>query len=247
MDVLSRSLELIGGHWKLGALQCLVFILGLASAGLVLRYRLAFLMRFPLWIMGRILRFLARRPGFVPIFLLIFLFNSMAIFIYMMTGALLSVLPTAVCFLTGMNIGIVAGAMPRVAATQISERSGPSATEDLAPPLAGQDARSPAGSARGGATEVICFLLVAGLELPVFWLSLAMGTTMSPFWPGAPAPAGAGPIALRVTAYLAIGVPTLCLSALIETVGIRLGLRHGRPPTGLGAEDADGPHGAASA
>jgi len=222
MPLLRASLSLLGEHWKLGALQCLVFILGILSSGLVLRYHLTFLTRFPFWMMHRILRFLARRPSLPAIFLIIFLFNSVAILVYMLTGAVLSALPTAICFLTGMNIGIIAGAMPAAAASQLA--GGTPALVPSRRDAAGEP--HPVGRASGaGLLDGVCFLLVAGLELPVLWLALAMGTTMAPLWSLGATAAGDGAVAPRLLAYLVICVPVLCLSAIIEAVGIRAGLR----------------------
>ena len=237
MDALRASLALAKAHAFLAAVQCIVFFIGAASSALVLKYRLVFLMRFPLWMMHRVLRFLGRRPHYLRIFAVIFLFNSTAILGYMLTGALAPALPAAISFLTGMNIGIVAGVLP----SSVTRASGPAPVNPPAAPDAPEPPSRHAAAPRlrageGGLLEAISLLLVAGLELPAFWLSMAMGTTIVPFWWQGTAPALSGPLAPRMEAYLILCVPTLAVSALIEAAGIRSALKKRRPLPGEGEE-----------
>lgn len=221
-DVWLESLGLFAGHWGHAMLQGGVFLFGALSAIIVLRHRLLLLMRFPLWMARKLLRFLATRPGFAKLFFTIFCFNSVAIFAYMMTGALDPMLPSLICFLTGMHVALVAALMPAVA---------------------GQSGELPLGATPGNPpempsrVELICFLVTLGLELPVFWVSIAMGWTMTSVL-GDSAVAAGELIQLRMQAYAFIAVPALAVSALAEATGIWVNLRRQPRQSGKAGSEA---------
>jgi len=201
MQTLSSSLDLLWGHIGLAAVAALLFVAGLGTAGAVVRHGVRWLMVMPLWIVRHVMGLIA--PGFPPVrvFLVIFLFNSIAIFIYMASGVLI-VLPAAVAFLTGLNIGIIV--------LRSREMGLPAAQ-----PSDGEPHEVPAWVGP-------CGLAVVALELPCFWLAMAMGIRMGQQLSRDYSLARLGELFLpRATAYLCVIVPTLLLSALAETAAIR--------------------------
>ena len=224
-------------HWKLAMVAAAAFFGGLASAGVVVRAHLHGLMRFPLWVMSALMRFLWAFPNYFAIFLLIFLFNSGAMCVYMLTG-ILPVLPHIVCFMTGMNIGIVVLAGSVAAGQRLAESAGGGAV----PPEGSGAAGVPAGStAGGGCFRVVCFLIVVLLELPAFWFAIAMGTSIGRWWHDADPGGALGAAVLeRLRAYAAVIVPILAVSGAVESVGVLAGLKEMKP-TGGGFPRADSP------
>lgn len=243
MQTLTTSLALLADQWQMAAVEGGVFFIGIFSASIVIRHRLRFLMAFPQWLMGNLAKLLESKPGYLFILLFIFCFNSAAIFIYMMTGALLQLLPTAVCFLTGMNIGIVAGtaqvfaAVSRAARRRISEERGPDdfGVDELLPPE--RETEAPVFPPRGMTsaqfyTQTVCVILVALLELPAFWFAIALGTSLSRHWLPLAGPGVAESILARMTAYVTVIVPVLAISAAVEAVAVRMSTKETGPQGG---------------
>jgi uncharacterized membrane protein SpoIIM required for sporulation len=203
METFVSSLKLLGEHVGLGGIAALLFVAGLGTSGAVVRNDVRWLMAMPMWIVRRVMGFIA--PEFPPVrvFLVIFLFNSIAIFLYMGSGVLI-VVPAAVAFLTGLNIGVIV-----LRSREIGMPSGaePSDSTDPAevPPWVG-----------------VCGMAVVALELPCFWLSMAMGIRMGQALSRSYTAAHLGELFVpRATAYLAVIVPVLFISALAETAAIR--------------------------
>jgi len=213
------SARLLVDHMWLGVAAALLFVAGLATAGPVVRHDYRALMAFPLWLVKRVMRFIGSEMRALRVFLVIFLFNSVAIYLYMASGVLI-VLPAAMAFLTGLNIGIVV----------LKGREGALAAIE-APPDPAVAPRAPAGIPRW---VDLCGLVVLALELPSFWISVGLGIGM------ARKLSAAGQYTLgnmgallaeRSHAYWMIILPALLASAIAETVAIR---GHARARSGGG-------------
>jgi len=127
----------------------------------------------------------------------------------MLSGVLI-VVPAAVAFLTGMNIGVIVLKAPELELPG-GER-----------PLAG--ALDPSEAREVAPWVSLCSLAVLILELPSFWISVGMGIGL-----GRELSRAGGytlenmglHVGLRLTAYWMIIVPALFLSAVAETAAIR--------------------------
>jgi hypothetical protein len=206
---LSDSLSLLNEHLWLGAVAAFLFVAGLGTSVSVVRNNVGWLMALPLWLFRRVLRVIG--PHFPPVrtFLVIFCFNSVAIFLYMASGVLI-VLPAAVAFLTGINIG--------VAVLKAGE---------MAPEMAESPVSEPAEEKQQGLWVGLCSGAVLLLELPSFWISVAMGIGLGrALSEKAFTITQMGDLLLpRAVAYVQIIVPALFVSALAETAAIRGHLR----------------------
>ena len=100
------SLRLLAEHTWLGAVAALLFVAGLGTAGPVVARNYRALMAVPMWTVRLVLRIIGPDLRPIRVFLAIFVFNAAAIFIYMVSGALI-VVPAAMAFMTGLNIGVV--------------------------------------------------------------------------------------------------------------------------------------------
>ena len=210
------SLRLLGDHLWLGAIAAVLFAAGVGTSAPVVRSNVRWLMALPLWLVRKVLRLVA--PEFPPVrvFLLIFGFNATMICIYMLSGVLV-VLPAAIAFLTGLNIGVIVLKSGEIELPNGERPLAPvSAEETTAPPWVG-----------------LCSLAVLVLELPSFWISVGMGIGMGrhlaingPYdWPSISA------LAIeRLHAYWMVIIPVLFVSALAETAAIRGHIRYGSPP-----------------
>ena len=214
----TQSLRLIWEQAPLAGASAAVFVIGFASAWVVVRSDIRFLIRPALWFLNTILSLVRRRRTFLFILCLIFGFNGTAMLLYMLSG-IVPFLPAAICFLTGMNIAVAmlkGHTLPGVA------KESPAPAEPMDGTLS-EDA-SPAVESRPGqgCFLAICFLLVAALELPCFWLAIALGTSMEFSGVGRLTQAGMLQVILpRVVAYLEVILPVLGVSAAIEALAIR--------------------------
>lgn len=210
MPSFSSSLGVLADHVGLGVVAAGLFVAGLATAGPVVRRECRALMGFPLWMMRVALRLMG--PTFPPlrVFALIFAFNSVAIFLYMASGVLI-VVPAAMAFLTGLNIGVVV-----LKARQLE--------------LPGLDAAAEAQPADGPEAPAaprwvdLCGLAVLALELPSFWISVGMGIGMARKLtePGQFTSEMIRHLFTeRAHAYWMIVAPVLLVSAIAETAAIR--------------------------
>jgi len=210
MATFHSSLCLLSDHVWLGVLAAVLFVAGLGTAGPVVRHDYRPLMALPLWVVRLVLRVMG--PNLPPLrtFALIFGFNCVAIFLYMLSGVLI-VVPAAMAFLTGLHIGVVV-----LKAGELDLASG---AERPPPPV--QAARE---GARAPAWVNFCGLLVLLLELPSFWISVGMGIGMARKLSAAGQynlDVARALVTERVDAYLMIIIPALFLSALAETAAIR--------------------------
>ncbi|NQT88614.1 stage II sporulation protein M [bacterium] len=198
MDILSSSFSLLWDHVGLGGVAAVLFVAGLGTSAAVVRHDVRWLMAMPLWVVRRVMGFIA--PSFPPVrvFLLIFLFNSVAIFFYMASGVLI-VAPAAVAFLTGMNIGVI------VLRSREIGLPAPTGEPREIPPWVGP-----------------CGMAVIALELPCFWMAMAMGIRMGQALSRNYTTARLAELFTpRAIAYACVIVPILCISALAETAAIR--------------------------
>ena len=220
MPPIASSFRLLYDHLGLGLVSAVLFGAGMATSIPVIRRDARWLMAFPLWVVRQVLRLIGPNFAALRVFLTIFVFNSVAIFLYMVSGVFV-VLPAAVAFLTGINIGIIvlkAGEveMPN-GGRPLAAAMAPNAEYEVAPWVS------------------LCSVTVLILELPSFWISVGMGIGMARDLTRVGQYTLAHMGALldpRIAAYLSIIVPALFLSALAETAAIRGHLRARRPPDG---------------
>ncbi|MFW6108790.1 MAG: hypothetical protein ACOC8D_03140 [bacterium] len=209
MPPVTDSLRLLYHHLGLGLVAALLFAAGLGTSVAVVRRDMRWLMALPLWLVRQVLRVIG--PGFPPVrvFLIIFCFNTVAIFLYMASGVLV-VVPALVAFLTGVNIGVIV-----LKAGEVEMPSGER-------PLGG--AMAPDAEVEVAPWVSLCSLAVLALELPSFWLSVGMGIGMGRELTevGGYTLAHLGSLlSERAAAYVTVIIPILFLSALAETAAIR--------------------------
>ena len=221
MDAYVRAFSTIQQHLVLAFWAALVFVMGFASAFVVVRGHLRFLMRFPLWFASKVDQLLSGNRSFVIVFLVIFCFNSVAMFLYMVSGVV-EMMPGVIDFLTGMNIGIVF----------LAKHQKVRAPENTEPAVEGWDTDQLQAATEAAVTSssparhaiiLIGFLVVTALELPCLWLSIAMGMRLCRFThPDGEPCLLAHDIAVRAQAYLLVIVPLLAISALAEAISVRM-------------------------
>ncbi len=209
MASFSSSLHVLAEHTWLGAIAALLFVAGLGTAGPVVARNWRALMAGPMWIVRLVLRIIGPDLRPLRVFLAIFLFNAAAIFLYMVSGVLI-VVPAAMAFLTGLNIGVV---MLRAGELEL-----PGSERPLASVLRPGEAAPTPGWVN------FCGLLVLLLELPCLWISVGMGIGMARnlVVPGSfTLDMMRVLLAERVHAYWMIVLPALLVSAIAETLAIR--------------------------
>ncbi len=215
MPSFSSSLHVLAEHTWLGVVAALLFVAGLGTAGPVVARNYRALMALPLWVVRLVLRIIGPELRPIRLFLAIFLFNATAIFLYLVSGVLI-VVPAAMAFLTGLNIGVVM--------LKAGELKLPGTERSLATAL-----RADEGATIPGWVN-LCGLLVLALELPCLWISVGMGIGMARKLtaPGHYALKMIGDLLTeRVQAYWMIILPALFLSAIAETAAIRGQMRRG--------------------
>jgi len=229
MGSLGSSFAVIYSHLGLGLIASLLFAAGLGTSVAVVRGQVGWMMAFPLWVVRQVLRVIG--PGFpaARVFLVIFCFNTIAIFIYMLSGVLI-VVPALVAFLTGVNIGVIV--------LKSGEMELPTGERPLA------QAMDPSVDIEVAPWVSLCSLAVLMLELPSFWISVGMGIGMARELTKVGQYTLANIhtlLAPRVAAYTMVIVPALLISAIAETLAIRGHLKAER--AGQAASDDDSPAG----
>ena len=185
----------------------LLFVVGLFAGAAVARLGLTAVARPALVTFRWVLRLIGRAPSIARMALVIWLFNSTAILLYMSSGALHRLLPMVFCVWTGLNIAAIVGLARtgKIPAREMGRRE-----DQWTPP------RTLAG---------VCGLAVLVLELGTFWTAIAMGISA-----GQAIQQGANRLdALipRAEAYVTLLVPVLLLSAWCESIAIRGSSREG--------------------
>ena len=209
MASLGASFRLLYDHLGLGLTASVLFAAGLATSLAIVRRDVRWMMAFPLWVVRRVLLFIG--PGFPPVrvFLTIFCFNSVAIFLYMVSGVLI-VVPAAIAFLTGVNIGVI---VLKAGEVEVAQGERPLAV-----------AMNPPEDYVTAPWVSLCSLAVLVLELPSFWIAVGLGIRMGRELSRVGHYTLQNMLSLlgpRVTAYWTIVIPALFLSALAETAAIR--------------------------
>ncbi|MEE8638404.1 MAG: stage II sporulation protein M [Candidatus Margulisiibacteriota bacterium] len=178
-------------------LALFLFILGFGFSYFVEKFDLKVFKVFPIWFLKQTIRFANPSKSFTSIFLFIFLFNSIAICLYMLSG-LLVLFPVLIAFLTGTNIGIIVlHPVPK----ELKEGS----------------FYRPKPEIKFGPFLLLLTALVPIFELFVFCYSIAMGLEMASSmflnftWENAVI------LAIpRIKMYLMLCAPLLFISALAE-------------------------------
>ena len=219
MPPFAESLTFLVSQTGFALYGMIAFILGAASAWIVIRWEVEPLERFALWLLKCVTWLVGQHPTMFRLFVIIWGFNSTAMFVYLCTGVWV-VMPALVCFLTGMNLAIIFV-------------RGPAAAEGV-PLMAGPAAGTP-GVEEGSGLSVgplLCGLLVVLLELPAFWYSIGMGISLGHFVQEhfsvaeivllrLRSPGFIEALTQRATAYLHVIVPLLAVSALAEAYAVR--------------------------
>ena len=187
-------------HCGLAWRMALLFGIGLALSWPVVRLRLRDVAWLPLQVFRLVMRLCGRRPGLVRMTVVIFGFNSVAIFIYMASG-FHPLLPRLFAVLTGLNVGLIAGFS--------------SALQTADPALL----PAPRGWRPPSWLALLCGFAVLALELPAFWLSLAMGVSMGQSVSAGVVTYGAA-LSQRAAVYGSLVLPMLLVSAVAESLAI---------------------------
>jgi len=186
----------------------LIFFAGFCFSYAVNYFNIKFLLWFPHWFIKFLSKYVNPRASFIRIFLIIFLFNSISIAIYMASGIFI-IFPFIIAFLTGLNIGITVFIPPQMN-------------------VEGYDVRKP--KTAGEVLKMMLFsTLVLVLEVTTFSLALGMGMSL-----GTAISAMKGLditqilfiyelLTMRINAYLFVCVPILAVSAYLEARVIRGG------------------------
>ena len=179
-----------------------LFVLGFTFSYFVEKFKLEVFKAFPIWFLKQTIRFGNPQRSFLSIFLFIFLFNSGAIFLYMLSG-LLIFFPVLIAFLAGTNIGIIV-LQPIPAELKEGSIYRPKEGVVLSPFL------------------ILLTALVPLLELFVFCYSIAMGIQIASEMFLNFTINNAITVALpRIYMYVRLCVPLLFISALAEARVIR--------------------------
>jgi hypothetical protein len=191
-------------HATLAMHAALLFAAGVFAGIPVIWFNVKPLQWLPVQVFRLVSRLMGRAPGILRMTLVIWLFNSAAMFVYMASGVH-PMLVKVVGIWVGMNVVVAAVAGGREEETMRALASWP---EERWRPSA------QLGWACGGVVLV--------LELPAFWYAIAMGLSLShEVQSGAARYLDA--LSSRAAAYLALIVPALLVSALCESLALRAG------------------------
>ncbi len=179
------------------------FFCGFPLAVLAMRHEVRGLLALPLWIHRLGKKYLTPQLSPAFLFAFIFLFNTAAIFVYMISGGLI-ILPIVFAVFTGLNVCVIMLASAR---ESTGEEPHPNA-----PP--------------GRAWVGFLSLFSMAVELSAFWLAIGMGIRLGNVmqaeftWA-----AFAGAAEPRIIAYVIILVPALALSAAAEAAAVTAMIR----------------------
>jgi hypothetical protein len=187
-------------HLRLALHAGLLFAVGIFVSWPIVHYRLRAVAWPAVQAFRLILRLVGPSPSIARTAAAIFLFNTIAIFVYMASG-FHPLLPKVFGIWTGLNIGVIVSLARE---GDFIQRSRPTPEQWRPPPR----------------LVAVCGTMVLALELPCFWYSIAMGMSM-----GHAVQAGVQPYAAaletRAAAYVGVIVPLLLCSAVAEAIAIR--------------------------
>jgi hypothetical protein len=188
-------------HLILAAVAALMFVVGLLLSWPVVRYQVRWAQRPALKLFRLVLRLIGSQPSLLRMSLVIWLFNSTAMFIYMSCGVL-PILPKLVAVCTGFNVAVIFARTE--AMEELNDAGRPGALQWIPGPL----------------VTSVCGLVVLLVELPCFWYAIAMGISLGQVAIGEGG-SWADAFELRGRAYGAVIVPLLLVSAVCESIAIR--------------------------
>lgn len=196
-----ESIDLIKDNIYFTWFAMLIFFSGFCFSYAVDRYKIKFLIWFPKWFISVMFKFINPDSGLIKIFLIIFLFNSFSIALYMSSGIFV-ILPFLIAFFTGMNIGLTVFIPPQGNMEGFADRMPKTASKAL--------------------KMMLFSTLVLVLEVIVFSTALGMGMSLG----AAAALKGSmgsnyalfiyGLVLIRLKAYIYICIPLLAISAYLE-------------------------------
>jgi hypothetical protein len=197
-----QSLNLIKDNFYFGWFTLLLFVAGFMISAIVEKVpELAMLKVFPHWLVRFTMRYASPKRPFWQIFSFIAMFNTLAIFFYMMSGIFV-IVPFVIALLTGLNIGI------------IMQEPVPEEFRKLNP--FDQEAANFSFYSIFGAVLVPLFELIIFCAFVGIGMSMGVGIALSysPFMI-------AVLVKQRALSYFIIGMPTLLVAALLEAAAIK--------------------------
>jgi hypothetical protein len=195
------ALSLIKDNLYFTWLAMFIFFAGFCFSYIVYEFNMEFLLKFPRWFMHTLSKFIDPGKSFIAIFLIIFLFNSISIMFYMISG-LFIIFPYIIAFMTGMNIGLSVFIPPALDLKGYESISIRSHVKIL--------------------KAMLFSTLVLFLEVSVFSISLGMGMSLASAASTITNDSFASALFLsevlsvRMSAYTTICVPLLMISAWLE-------------------------------
>jgi hypothetical protein len=203
---MQEAINIIKDNFYFTWFAMLIFFGGFCFSYAVNRYDLKFFTWFPRWFISLMMKFITPTSSFIRIFLVIFLFNSISIAIYMSSGIFV-ILPFVIVFFTGMNIGLTVFIPPQTGMEGFAERM---------PKTPAKALKMMFFSTLVLVLEVVAFSTALGMGMSLGAAAAStgfMGTTYSIFIYGL--------ILMRLKAYLYVCVPILAVSAYLEARVIR--------------------------
>jgi len=192
---------LVYDHFRLALHAGLLFAVGLFTSWPVIRYKLWSVAWLPRQIVRFIQFLMGPHPSILRMGAIIFAFNSTVMFLQMASG-FHPFVPKLFGIWTGMNVAIMAA---MAGSNERLLEMGRARSDQWLPPE--------------GLT-VFCGVLVLVLELPCYWYSLAMGMSLGHSVQGSSQEYLSG-LAPRATAYVALIIPALLVSAFAEAIAVR--------------------------
>jgi hypothetical protein len=183
----------------------LIFFSGFCFSYAADHFKIRFLTWFPHWFLIIMSKYVNPKASFLKIFLIIFLFNSISIAVYMMSG-LFVILPYIIAFLTGMNIGLTVFIPPK-ANIEGYEMGHPHG--------AGKMFKMMVFSTCVLVLEIVTFSLALGMGMSLSIAVAAVSTANPSASPGA-SMFLAELLSMRLRTYILICVPVLAVSAYME-------------------------------
>ena len=184
----------------------LIFFSGFCFSYAADHFKIRFLTWFPHWFLKFMSKYVNPKASSLKIFLVIFLFNSISIAVYMMSG-LFVIFPYVIAFLTGMNIGLTVFIPPKLSIEGY---------EMGHPHGAGKMFRMMVFSTFVLVFEIITFSLALGMGMSL-GIAVAAVSTANPSASTGASMFLAELLSMRLRTYILVCVPVLAASAYMET------------------------------